>query len=334
MTGAAPGRAFSRRESDLPVALARMPESADFPIPSRSDCAAVIVCYRTPGLAIRAAEALEEQSPDVLVAVLDNGSADGSAARLADWAEGRSGVVFLASPENLGFGAGCNRGIDAVLERNPDVRHVLLVNPDAVPAPGMLDALRETAADHPEAGAIGGRVLTGDGRSVWYENGRYRPLTLGRSHVPAPAGETDFDTEFITGALMLVDAGLLRDGLRFDERFFLYVEDLDFCREIRARGRTLRVNVRATATHDEGASQAGEAADRAGLRRRQLYYLTRNKVLFARKRLGLAARLVFYAVAFVGKPLAGLARYRGVGFLGTYYRALFDGVRGRGGPMP
>lgn len=312
-----------------------MSASANPDSPTHEPCCAVIVNYRTPGLTIRCASALVDQrgNSELSLLIIDNGSRDGSDAKLAAWAAKQTGVEIEALGDNLGFGGACNFGFDTVLERSPGVRWVLLLNPDTVPGEGMLEALCASAAAHPEAGIVGGRILSGDGQSVWYENGRYRQWTLGKSHAPAPAGQDDFETEFVTGALMLVDAAMLREGLRFDEHYFLYVEDLDLCREVRDRGRTLRVTLRATARHDEGASQAGENADRAGMRERQLYYITRNKMLFAKKRLRPLPRLVTCATAVLVKPLAGVVRYRSLRFLSTYYSALLAGMQGRRGPI-
>ena len=126
---------------------------------------------------------------------------------------------------------------------------------------------------------------------------------------------------------MHIDAGLLRDGLRFDEGYFLYVEDMDFCRRVIARGRTLRVTRRAVIRHREGGSQATEAPALGGLRPTQLRYVTRNKVRFARIWLSPLQRTVFYAVAFVAKPLAAMLTPRQVPRLGSYFAALREGLR-------
>jgi GT2 family glycosyltransferase len=204
---------------------------------------------------------------------------------------------------------------------------VLLLNPDTIVTPGFLDELLATAARHPRAGIVGGTLTSLDGARVLYENGRYRPCTLARSHVRAPRGESEFATTFVTGALMLIDAGLLRAGLRFDPRFFLYAEDLDLCCEVRARGRELWVNTRAVVRHAGGGAQPGEPAVLGALRRSELYRLAQSKMLFARKRLSLPCRLVFFAVAFVAKPLAGIVLGRSVRFVRPYFAGLWSGLR-------
>jgi len=106
----------------------------------------------------------------------------------------------------------------------------------------------------------------------------------------------------------------------------LYVEDLDFCREVVARGRTLRVNTRARIRHREGGTQPGDAV-LGGMRPLQLECMTRGKVYFARKRLSGLRRLVALATICVAKPIAGVLRYGRVGFLPLYFRAVRDGFR-------
>jgi GT2 family glycosyltransferase len=293
-----------------------------------ADVVAVVVTYRCADDAVACLASLAATAPGVPVLVVDNASGDGTAERVRAWtaSSGRD-VTVLELPANLGFGAGCNRGIDRALADRPGLRHVLLLNPDCVVEPGFLDELRATAGRRPEAGIVGGKILSLDGSRVWFEHGRWRPWTLGSAHVPAPTAEPEQEAGFVTGALMLVSADLLRDGLRFDERFFLYVEDLDFCREVVRRGRTLWINRRAVVRHRGAGSQPGAALVVGNLNALQLRHITRNKVWLARKRLPWPQRLVFYAVAWVARPVAGVVRFRNVAFLTAYFRALVEGHR-------
>jgi len=289
------------------------------------ECAAVVVHYRCPEAAAGCLASLAEHAPGLRVFLVENGSGDGSAARLEPAAARHPACTLLALPENKGFGAGCNHGIDAALALAPRPAQLLLLNPDTRVCAGFLEELLATAARHPDAGVVGGRILDGGGRRTLFENGRIGWALTG-CHAPAPAGRTEFRTPFITGALMLLAGDLLAAGVRFDEAYFLYVEDMDLCCEVRARGRTLWMNLAATVRHDEGGSQAEEAPFLAGLRRRQLFYLARNKVYLARKRLRLPRRLAFYLAAFLIKPLAGLALGGGIGFLKLYIGALRAGL--------
>jgi GT2 family glycosyltransferase len=263
------------------------------------------------------------------VVVVDNDSGDGSAEQIGAWAAAHGGgaAVVVPSPRNVGFGAGCNLAIERALAMEPAVRHVLLVNPDAAARPGMTAALLDCARRNPSAAIVGGLVLAGDGRTPWFENGAWKPWTLGPSHVAAPGGEEEYDTPFVTGALMLLDAALLRAGLRFDERYFLYCEDMDLCRQVLARGRTLRITRKAVLVHRHGGTQRSEPAVLGGMRRSQLRFITQNKVLLARKWLTPQQRVTAALVAWVLRPIAGILVFRSLGFLPTYFRALVEGTR-------
>ncbi len=318
-------RALARATTVGALASNDDPEGAPDPSPGGGEPpVAVVVNYRCAESTVACVESLRSGSLPIEVVVVENGSGDASAEDLKrDLPQGSHLVV---SAENEGFGAGCNRGIEEALRLHPGLSHVLLVNPDSVVAATCVESLVAEARAHPEAGLVGGRILDLEGDGVQFENGRFRPWTLGRSHVPAPRGARSFECTFVTGALMLLDGDLLREGLRFDPAYFLYVEDLDLCREVVRRGRTLRITLDAEIRHAGGGSQGGEDRTHAGMRPSQLRWITRNKVYFARKWLPLPQRLVFYLTAWLLKPVAGILRF-GPRFLGAYYAALREGSR-------
>lgn len=289
-------------------------------------CCAVIVHYRCLADLRTCVASLRTHTPELPVVIVENGSDDGSFAALTAEFQDSPGIHILESARNLGFGAGCNLGIESALARFPDLRHILLLNPDTVVTEGFLLAMQATAERH-RAGIVGGHIVdlaTGD---TWFENGKIRPWTLTRCHVPARAGLREFETEFVTGALMLIDADMLRDGLRFDDTFFLYVEDMDLCAEVRARGRSLWVTIDAVIRHRGGGSQPESRPVLGNLRSAQLEQITRGKVYFARKRLPLMQRLVFLATALLLRPVLGLVVARGrCGFLRPYFRGLWQGL--------
>lgn len=290
-------------------------------------CVAVVVHYVDAAATARCVQSLRAQQPPPRIVVVDNASPDGSGHTLDAAFAGLADVVVLRAERNGGFGAGCNRGIDLALQRWPDLAHVLLLNPDATLTPGSLAEMRATAHRHPRAGLVGCRIDRSDG-SPWYGNGRWPGWTLSGFHRPPPAGASEHRAGFVTGCCMLLAGELLRDGLRFDEDYFLYCEDADLCREVEARGRELWVTQQAVAQHDGGGSQPGERV-LGELNAGRLYWLSRAKVLLARRRLRPLQRAVFLAVAWLLKPIAGLVHSRSGRFLGPYLRGLRDGWRQR-----
>jgi N-acetylglucosaminyl-diphospho-decaprenol L-rhamnosyltransferase len=285
-------------------------------------CAAVVVHYRDAASTLRCVESLRRQQPSPWIVVVDNASPDGSGGQLAAALREVAGTVVLHAPHNGGFGAGCNRGIAAALERLPTLEHVLLLNPDAELDDGALATLQATQRRR-DADVVGCRVVDAE-RAPWFENGRIPRWTLAGFHAPADARQ-EHPTAFVTGACMLLAGRTLRAGLRFDERYFLYCEDADLCEQVRARGGSVWLTRAARAVHIGGGSQPGEAV-LGELSASRLYWLTRAKALFARRWLNPLQRACFLATAFVAKPLLGLALARSTRFLAPYWRGLRDGL--------
>ena len=204
------------------------------------------------------------------IVVVDNASRDGSSRRLE--AENLPGLEVLYSPENRGFGGGCNMGIDHVLAaRSPEA--VWFLNPDTVASPDALACMVETIERHPGAGAVGSRQLRLDG-SCEYDGG-CREGDGRFSHRINDADKEPDRCEWITGASMLIDAEVFRKGLRFDERFFLYSEDVDLSLRMLREGYELWHDPRARITHLVSATLGFTSPMRE-------YYFTRAKFLLAR----------------------------------------------------
>jgi GT2 family glycosyltransferase len=208
----------------------------------------VIVNYCTGQLVTHCLESLEverEHGSRMRVIVVDNDSSDGSAdlidhviqSRNWDW------VDLLRSPDNRGFGAGNNLGIDWALEADDPADLIWLLNPDTRVMPGATDALVRFMARHPRAGIAGSALLLADGEP-WPYAFRF-PSLLGeiergsrlgivsrllRNCAPLRLmGRKCEKVDWVSGASFVIRRDLLEDGLRFDEGYFLYYEETDFC---------------------------------------------------------------------------------------------------------
>jgi N-acetylglucosaminyl-diphospho-decaprenol L-rhamnosyltransferase len=191
----------------------------------------------------RALRSLAEQSRPAVVVVVDNGSADGTAEMVrAEFPE----VALLSLDRNLGFGPALNR---AVAERPADP--VILLNDDAEAEPRFVEALLDAATGGVEcvagvlvqaaepalidsAGVVADRTLMG----FDYLHGE--PVEAAAS-APDPLGPTG------GAALYRLDAFRAAGG--FDERIFLYYEDLDLALRLRAAGGGCRLAASARAVH-------------------------------------------------------------------------------------
>jgi N-acetylglucosaminyl-diphospho-decaprenol L-rhamnosyltransferase len=198
---------------------------------------------------------------DVAVFVVDNASSDGSLQTVADL-----DVVLVPLRENGGFARGCNAGWRR--GRSP---YVLFVNPDATIGGDSLERLVDVLEREGGVGAVAPLVLDGDG-ALSFSLRRF-PL-LRRTFAQAlflhrlfpRAAWTDelirderryerpWSPEWVSGACLLVRRSVLEQLDGWDERFFLYSEDVDLCRRIRASGWDIRFEPAAVCRHVGGAS--------------------------------------------------------------------------------
>ncbi len=204
----------------------------------------VIINYRTPELAVDALASLDgELDPARDVAtVVDNASGDGSAARIAEAIAARGfgdWATLLASDDNGGFSAGNNLGIGQV-----DAEYHLLLNSDAYVRPGAVAALLDAAERHPGAGILSPRLEWPDGTpqqscfryrspvSELIEAAGSGPVTrlLARWDVPLPVRDEAFEPEWTSFACVLVRGALVDAIGPMDADYFMYFDDIDYCR--------------------------------------------------------------------------------------------------------
>lgn len=204
------------------------------------------------------------RGPAYEVIVLDDASPD-ETPRLAEIVRG---VRFVRQPENLGFLRNCNEGA-----KHARGETLLLLNNDACPEPGWLEALHAVLDEDPRAGLVGARLLDANGRLqeaggiVWRDGSGWN---FGRGDDPSlPQYGYRKPADYCSGACILVPAELWRRLGGFDERYApAYYEDTDLAFAVRAAGRECVYQPRATVVHLEGVSHGTDAGG-GGLKRFQ-----------------------------------------------------------------
>lgn len=200
----------------------------------------VTVCYRTPGLVRQLLKGFEAASPSFPFEyfLVDNGD-DGTGQMVRErfpW------VTVIGGHGNVGFGAGNNRAF-----RMATGEYVMLLNPDLTIFPGEIEKLVAYADADPTAGLIGPRLVNPD-RSAQRTFHRfpntfipvYRRTAIGRTSWGQRAIDRYFmqdadptkvqDVDGLFGAAVLIRRTALERIGHFDERFFMYFEDVDLCR--------------------------------------------------------------------------------------------------------
>jgi N-acetylglucosaminyl-diphospho-decaprenol L-rhamnosyltransferase len=291
--------------------------------PEATALSVVIVNWNARELLARCLTSIEAHLPEVPyeVWVVDNASQDGSAAMVR---EQFPGVRLLENEENVGFAAANNLAIResrAYPEPGRRSRYTLLLNPDTEVRPRALQALVAFMEAHPQAGAVGARLLNPDGS---LQPSCHPMLTPGREfwrlmfleriwpRASYPMHRWDTGTprqvEVIKGACLTLRGKALDQVGLLDAGYFMYTEEVDLCYRLAQAGWELWWVPEAEVVHHEAAStrQAAEA---------MYVELYRSKVRFYRKYGGEAGagrfkrlvRLAYglrLAVAALGSPFS------------------------------
>ena len=210
-----------------------------------------------------------------LVICVDNGSSDGSVEAIS---EAFPEVRLIESGANLGFAGGNNLGIAEALRLGAE--WVVLLNNDAVIDAGAIEAFRIAANAHPSAGVLAGKLFYDDPpEMIWFAGQRVLPR-LGYSGRARGWRRRDGrryrrgrKTGRAAGALMAISREAIEQAGMFDDRLFLYVEDVDLSLRAASAGFEVRLVPGAVAWHKVSASSGGEDESVAAL-----YYGTRNTV--------------------------------------------------------
>lgn len=251
----------------------------------------VVLNYRTPKLveACLRSLAAECSGTPFSTVVVDNDSQDGSAEYIAGLirAEGWGDRVrLLCSPKNGGFSAGNNFGMRAV-----EADAYLLLNSDTVVKPGAVGELLTALQSRPDVGLVGPRLESEDGEPVvscfrWprpcaelIRAAATGPITslLRSREVPMGVFDEPLEPEWISFAAVLIRAELIGDIGYLDDGYFMYFEDIDYCRRARQAGWGVLHWPNAAVVHLHGRSSPVESLARARRRRPRYYYAARAR---------------------------------------------------------
>jgi N-acetylglucosaminyl-diphospho-decaprenol L-rhamnosyltransferase len=222
---------------------------------------AVVVSYDSAPTIDACLRALLVQPELASVRVVDNGSRDDTVRRVEAMAAGDPRIVLIRQPGNPGFAAGCNAGARAVARSEPSP-WLLFVNPDVELPVGALALLLAHASAMPRAGVLGADLRDADG--LRDAAARRRDLSLWQMVLAAGRrGALDVEpddrlavqpVDACSGALMLVPRASFDAIGGWDAGYRLHVEDLDFCRRLRAAGFDVAVANDVPVLHHRGVS--------------------------------------------------------------------------------
>jgi GT2 family glycosyltransferase/glycosyltransferase involved in cell wall biosynthesis len=235
----------------------------------------IVVNYRGAEDTITCLRALTRDLdyPRLEVLCVDNASGGDDAARIK---AAVSGVKVIESAENLGFAGGCNLGA-----KQAKGSVLAFLNNDARPDAEWARTAVATLSADPTVAAVASKVLDWEGTGVdfvdagltWFGMGYKRHAGGALADLPAGEHETAKDVLFATGSAMFVRAGVFAELGGFDERFFMFYEDVDFGWRLNLRGWRVRYVPGSVAYHRHHATMSEVDAPDTG---RETFLLERN----------------------------------------------------------
>lgn len=228
------------------------------------DVSAIVVNFNSGEILSACVSALASAGASEVI-VVDNSSNDGS----LEFCENQLGreltskLMFLRNKANLGYGTAMNIGV-----RSAKSKYIAICNPDCIPAPDALQYLVAYLQNHPEVGIVGPQIY--DEKGVRYPSPRRFP-SLFVSAIHATWGVLfpknkfskyyrSVDSEFpnrnmwISGAFMFITRDLFHEIGGFDERYFMFLEDVDLCQRVIRKSLDVGFEPKATVEHRQGTS--------------------------------------------------------------------------------
>jgi len=230
--------------------------------------------------------------PNLRVQVVDNASANNEAEIIErEFPE----VNVLRQTENLGFCGGCNVGMKQTLAEGADF--VMLLNNDTLLSPGLIETLVEGYENLENPGAVSPVILKyPETEKVWFSIARWETrwssgeaqfrLALDENYESLKS-KKPYPTEFACGCCLFVSAGVIEKVGLFDERYFAFYDEAEWCVRMRKQGLPSYVIPSAFIYHKVGGSTPSLVAT---------YLLTRNRLLWASENLSLKQKIKSYPV--------------------------------------
>ena len=224
------------------------------------------------------------------VVVVDNGSLDNSTTLLSDIKLKNASYKLIENKENLGYAGGMNTGIKYATSNGADF--ITLLNNDIELDKNLLIELVKTASKDPNTGIICPKIYFAKGYEfhkdkykkselgnvIWYAGGKIVwdnaiGVNIGVDQVDEGQFDDSQETDFATGNCMFINSKAIKDKKLFDENYFMYLEDVDFCVRMKKSGWKVVYSPKALLWHKVARSSAigGDLND---------YFIMRNRMIF------------------------------------------------------
>lgn len=217
------------------------------------------------------------------IILVDNGSTNESLEVLQKaFPQNNTDVKLIANKDNLGFSGGSNKGITYAMKQNAD--YVLLLNNDTFVDKHFLTHLVTSASKDAKIGITSPMIYYADKpKTIWFARAtemKNRLLTFKDEDnrvIDKGQFRKNEEIDCVWGCCILLSKKVIKDTGLFDESYFLYMEDLDYCIRVKRNKYKIVFVPSAKIWHKVSASSGGEGS------LRQTFYNSRNHILLAKK---------------------------------------------------
>lgn len=298
--------------------------------PNTAPIGIVVLNYNGWNCTFQCIESLFHSNPfPKKIILIDNGSTDNSAKELIGRFENEPRITLLLLDKNLGYSGGMNKGIKLLLGKK-EIEIILLLNNDTIVRPDFLLPLAECLKEGSRCHIATPKILHEDGLTIWSagENVFY-PLLLSMRYKGAqdsPRFNSLRKINSVTGCAMAVRREVFGKIGLFDEKYFSYVEDVDFCKRAFDAGFRFAYCHLSIVLH-KGASCLGDFSPT------KAYLNIRNKAYFIKKNIPLILRPISWMWLLAVSMLWMLKAIRRKEFnvIKSILRGLSDSARGKMG---
>lgn len=215
--------------------------------------------------------------------------------RGGEYREGREtlpyGLKIINNEKNVGFAKANNQGIEYAMKNNAD--YICLLNNDTIVDPCFITELMKTAENNPHAGIISPKIYfyaghefhreryqeEDRGKVIWYAGGVFDWKNVYGSHRGVDeidAGQYDKlqVTDFATGCCFFIKQEVVMKIGRLDEKYFAYLEDVDYCVRAKRFGYEIYYQPQAVIWHKNASSSGGPGS------KLHFFLQERNRLIF------------------------------------------------------
>lgn len=178
--------------------------------------------------------------------IIVNNSAD----EAAIYALKTDNIIIINSEKNLGFGRGCNLGLNWIYAKDPEAI-VWIINPDAYLIDNSLQQAQQFFSNYPEISILGTIVCEPTGK-FWFSGGEFISKTgeIIATEIPIYEPEKPYiHTQWVTGCSLLINLKQFSTCPQFDPDYFLYYEDCDFCMRYAKQGHVIAITEQIKVIH-------------------------------------------------------------------------------------